>query len=209
MVLLPEHLLFKKGRYDKNEYEEMKRHVHIGEALVGPVVEPSGLARMIRHHHERWDGYGYPDGLKEDEIPAGARIVAVADMFNAQVSSRNYRTGLPFDNALEDLKAARGTQLDPAMVNAFVRWWQRKQSAQPAGNPLEPCWEMKMCPAPIALACPAYSHATPCWLVKGTKCEMHGDKCPVCIVFTENLSRIATLSGGSSHAPRHAERSLS
>jgi HD-GYP domain-containing protein (c-di-GMP phosphodiesterase class II) len=76
--------------------------------------------RLIRHHHERWDGKGYPDGLAGEDIPLGARIIAVADSYDAMTSDRPYRKALPHDVAMIELQRGAGSQFDPAVVHAFV-----------------------------------------------------------------------------------------
>jgi putative nucleotidyltransferase with HDIG domain len=202
MVALDEKVLFKNGRYEKNEYEDMKSHTEIGAALVASVIEPPGLADIIRHHHERWDGWGYPAGLKIDSIPLGARVVAVADTFNAKVSSRAYRAGLPFEKALADVKAASGAQFDPVAVDAFVRWWEKKEARQSPERSLEPCWEMTTCPAGISSTCPAFRAPANCWTVPDIKCALHGDVCENCIVKSEYQARTSRPRGAAHFAQR-------
>jgi HD-GYP domain-containing protein (c-di-GMP phosphodiesterase class II) len=87
-------------------------------------VEPLKLItieRIVRHHHESFDGQGYPDNLKGEQIPLGARIIAVADAFQAMVSARPYRKGRPVEEALAELRRCRGTQFDPFVVDTFLR----------------------------------------------------------------------------------------
>jgi putative nucleotidyltransferase with HDIG domain len=190
MTVLPASILLKNGRYDKAEYEAMKSHAELGYAMVESITDPPGVASIIRYHHERWDGWGYPEGKREKDIPIGARILAVADTFNAKVSSRNYREGLPFDKALADVTAAAGVQFDPDVVAAFVRWWQKKRVACIEADTLEPCWEMKCCPAEIARTCPAFiNRSGVCYWHSDVRCELHGDKCSTCIVNSEHAGR--------------------
>ncbi|HEU5088235.1 MAG TPA: HD domain-containing phosphohydrolase, partial [Roseiflexaceae bacterium] len=80
--------------------------------------------RIVRHHHERWDGGGYPDGLRGVDIPFGARVIAVADSFDAMTSDRPYRAGMPVSEALRILKEGRGTQWDAAVVDAFLACYE-------------------------------------------------------------------------------------
>ena len=89
---------------------------------------------MIRHHHERWDGNGYPDGLKGTDIPLYARILNVADSFHAMVSDRPYRKALPIEVAIEELKKNSGTQFDPQLVEAFLRALERSGLHSPNGR---------------------------------------------------------------------------
>ncbi len=186
MIGLGEDVLFKKGQLTVSEYERIKRHAQLGAVLAEPVAKPLPVAPLIRHHHERYDGWGYPEGLRGDEIPLGARIIAAADLFNAKVSSRNYRKALPFERALADLRAAAGTHLDPGVVEAFARSWEKRQKKpERRGKCLEECWVMLKCPPRIASGCPAHGNARNCWEVPGVLCSMHGDECETCLVHTE------------------------
>ncbi|QJT09736.1 HD-GYP domain-containing protein [Oceanidesulfovibrio marinus] len=120
---LPDSILSKPGKLDEHEWAEVRRHPVIGAQIVAPVAAlngASGIAGMILHHHERWDGRGYPDGLDGRDIPAGARVLAVADSLSAMVQDRPYRPGMSMADALEELWHASGTQLDPSMVAAFL-----------------------------------------------------------------------------------------
>lgn len=120
---LPDSILSKPGKLDEHEWAEVRRHPVIGAQIVAPVAAlngASGIAGMILHHHERWDGRGYPDGLEGENIPAGARVLAVADSLSAMVQDRPYRPGMSMADALEELWHAAGTQLDPRMVAAFL-----------------------------------------------------------------------------------------
>ncbi len=128
---IPRDVLHKPERLSDDEYEIVKQHPAIGAGLVAPVGDPE-LAAMIRHHHERIDGSGYPDGLAGQSIPLGARIIAVADTFDAITSRRPYRRARKHKDALDILKQEAGTQLDPDVVRAFLsyyrgtssmRWW--------------------------------------------------------------------------------------
>ena len=112
-------ILLKPGPLTEAEYAEMKRHPEIGAAIVDTHAEMAGIAAIVRHHHERWDGRGYPYGLAGDEIPLGARIIAVADAFNAMTIDCVYRTALPLEQAWAELRRNAGTQFDPAVVEAF------------------------------------------------------------------------------------------
>ena len=172
-------ILFKTGRYTDIEYETMKLHTEVGAAIVESTLSKKGVASYIRYHHERWDGYGYPSGLKGEEIPLGARIVAVADMFNAKITGRKYREPASFENAVADLRSAAGLQLDPDLVETLINWFWKKQS-----NPsiryrsLGPCWEIHCCPQSISLDCSAYQKTElNCWEMEGTNCAAHGKTC--------------------------------
>jgi hypothetical protein len=114
----PKAILHKAGPLTDAEYEVIKRHPGDGAVMAG-ALRDSELTSMIRHHHERLDGTGYPDGLRAQEIPLGARIIAVADTFDAITSERPYRPASAHKRAIDILKDEAGTQLDPAVVRAF------------------------------------------------------------------------------------------
>lgn len=99
----------------------MRRHSEIGAAILEVHEAMADIAQMVRHHHERWDGLGYPDRLAGNAIPLGGRIIAVADAFSAMTSDRIYRAALPIERAWAELRAHRGTQFDPEIVDAFER----------------------------------------------------------------------------------------
>ena len=116
-VVLPDYLLLKPGPLTPGEWEAMKKHPLIGERVLATIRECHPCALLVRHHHERWDGKGYPDGLKEEEIPLGARIIALADGLDAMSSERPYREALPPEKVREELEKGRGTQWDPYLVS--------------------------------------------------------------------------------------------
>lgn len=113
--------LLKQGPLTPEEFEEIKRHSSVGADLVGRLAIYRHSAGIVRHHHERWDGKGYPDGLKGEDIPLGARIIAVADSFDAMTSDRPYRRGMTPEAAIAEIQRNAGTQFDPKVVEAFVR----------------------------------------------------------------------------------------
>ena len=117
-------VLQKTTRLTDDEWKEIRRHPEIGESIVRPLKLFPLEASIIRHHHERWDGKGYPDGLQGEECPFLARIIAVADSFDAMVSNRPYRSRKPAQVAIEELKRCRATQFDPQVVDAFVAVFQ-------------------------------------------------------------------------------------
>jgi putative nucleotidyltransferase with HDIG domain len=126
-LFTPREVLTKPGRLTDEEFASIKRHPVDGAAMVARVCEPE-ITEMVRHHHERLDGTGYPDGLAGDEIPLGARIISVADTFDAMTSSRPYRCACQHKKALDVLSKEAGTQLDPAPVAAFTRYYSGKRS---------------------------------------------------------------------------------
>ena len=113
---VPEAVLRKRGELEPDEWTLMRRHPLIGAQIVAPFEFFAAGALTIRHHHERCDGSGYPDGLAGEAIPLGARIVAVVDVFDALTSDRPYRAALPRDSALEHLVTGAGTLLDEDVV---------------------------------------------------------------------------------------------
>src|SRR5712691_7863289 len=117
---VPDSILLKPGPLDPEETTRMRSHVLIGENIVRPLRSASTLLPIIRHHHERFDGRGYPDGLHGREIPRLARIVSVCDAFDALVNDRPYRPRLPVDRALAVLVDGAGYQWDPEVVDLFV-----------------------------------------------------------------------------------------
>lgn len=113
--------LLKPGKLTDEEYEEIKRHAAIGAELIGNLEMYRRSVPIVRHHHERWDGRGYPDGIASDQIPLGARIIAVADSFDAMTSDRPYRRAMTFEAALAEIRRNCGVQFDPQIVEAFDR----------------------------------------------------------------------------------------
>lgn len=114
-----EPVLSKPGPLTPNEYEVIMQHVEVGYRILSPLRFLAAEALVVRHHHERYDGRGYPDGLAGDAIPLPARIVATADAFDAMTSERSYRDPEPIEEALAELERGAGTHFDPATVAAF------------------------------------------------------------------------------------------
>lgn len=117
---IPDAILLKSGRLTDDEYGVMQRHAADGERIVMPLRSAQRLLPIIRHHHERVDGHGYPDHLFGGDIPASARIVAIADAWDAMISDRNYRPALSFDEARARLHAGAGTQWETDYVVRFL-----------------------------------------------------------------------------------------
>ena len=122
---VPEGMLQKPGPLTAEEWQAMRRHPVVGAQIIGPFEVFARSAPLIRHHHERWDGSGYPDGLAGPAIPLGARIVAVADVFDALTSGRPYRAALAREAGLSQLLHEAGRSLDPDVVRASVRLLRR------------------------------------------------------------------------------------
>ncbi|SKA83473.1 HD domain-containing protein [Paucidesulfovibrio gracilis DSM 16080] len=120
---IPDAVLFKPGPLTPAEWAMLKRHPAIGAEIVQPVQAlcRCGIREIILHHHERWDGQGYPHGLHGTEIPLGARIIAVADSLSAMMQRRPYRKAMRFCEAREEILRCAGTQFDPNVVAAFER----------------------------------------------------------------------------------------
>jgi diguanylate cyclase (GGDEF)-like protein len=119
-VAVPDAILAKAGALNDAEWAFIRRHTLIGERIIGAAPALIRAAALVRHSHERWDGAGYPDALSGADIPLGARIVAIADAFNAMTSPRPYSSPRTPEQALEELERCAGTQFDPAAVEAFA-----------------------------------------------------------------------------------------
>jgi HD-GYP domain-containing protein (c-di-GMP phosphodiesterase class II) len=120
---LDEALLLKPGPLDAREYDEIRRHPLAGARLIRSFEALRPALPYILFHHERWDGSGYPTGRFCEQIPLGARIVAVVDAFDAMTSNRPYRAPLPLQSAFAELNRGAGTQFDPTVVRAFFGAW--------------------------------------------------------------------------------------
>ncbi|MEH7273423.1 HD-GYP domain-containing protein, partial [Neobacillus vireti] len=120
-IHIPDQILMKPTSLTKEEYEIIKSHTVVGAEAVSKVVGLSNNIDVIRSHHERWDGQGYPDQLKGEEIPYSARIAAVADAFDAMTSTRSYRSALTVEEAYQRIVEGKGTQFDPELVNLFQK----------------------------------------------------------------------------------------
>ncbi len=119
-------ILRKPGPLSEDEWAEVRQHSLIGQRLCGCLKLSRDVGAVIRHHHERWDGTGYPDGLAADAIPLLARAVSVVDAFDAMASDRPYRSALPIDEVLRRLAAGAGTQWDPQITRAFLDLVERE-----------------------------------------------------------------------------------
>ena len=113
-------ILTKAGPLSREEWAEMRLHPLIGERICEPLTTSSQFASIVRHHHERWDGAGYPDGLRGVQIPMGARIVALVDAYDAIIHDRPYRPARSVEEALEEIQRERARQFDPGLVELFV-----------------------------------------------------------------------------------------
>ena len=118
---VPDYVLLKPGRLTADEYAKMQRHPVVGADILEPVNFPWPVGKVVRHHHERWDGKGYPDELAGEDIPLGARILSVADVYDALTSDRPYRAAWSHEKTEAFLLAESGIQFDPQVVKAFVQ----------------------------------------------------------------------------------------
>ena len=119
-VGVPDEILHKPGPLSQREWEIMRQHPIVGERILRAIPGMGAVARIVRHEHERWDGGGYPDGLAEDEIPIGSRIILACDAYHAMTSDRPYRRAMPHSAALTELSRNAGTQFDQEVVQALV-----------------------------------------------------------------------------------------
>ena len=120
-------VLLKPGRLDEDELREIREHPAAGARLIRGVRSLRAALPCVLHHHERWDGGGYPFGLAGTAIPRPARILAVADAFDAMTSARPYRPALPVDSALAEVARCAGTQFDPDASGAFLAAWEARE----------------------------------------------------------------------------------
>lgn len=123
-------ILHKPGKLTQEEMEIIKKHPAIGNKIIAPVAFLAPVAPMVLYHQEWFNGQGYPDGLVGEEIPLGARIVAIIDAFDAMTSDRPYRKALPIKHAINELREFTGTQFDPHVVEAFIKVLEKEAEAQ-------------------------------------------------------------------------------
>lgn len=120
-VGISENILLKRSKLTKKEFDEIKKHPQIGADIIRPIQYLRDIIPFIFYHHERWDGKGYPSGVKGEEIPMGARIIALADVYQALTSDRPYRKAYPKNKAIEIIKTGAGSQFDPKIVDIFLK----------------------------------------------------------------------------------------
>jgi putative nucleotidyltransferase with HDIG domain len=114
-------ILHKQGKLTEEEWKQVRKHPEISVSILSRIPDLKGILKIIRHHHEHYDGKGYPSGLSGEEIPLGARILAVTDMLDALISDRPYREKITFMEAVEEIRKVSGTQLDPRIVEVLDR----------------------------------------------------------------------------------------
>ncbi|MBI3082973.1 MAG: HD-GYP domain-containing protein [Candidatus Omnitrophica bacterium] len=123
-IFTPKEILFKPGPLTDEEWKVMRRHPIDGAEILEQIAGLSEMSKIVRYHQEAYDGSGYPEGLKGEEIPVGARIATVVDALDAMISDRPYRKGMTIEKAMEELKRNRGTQFDPRVVDAMVSLYE-------------------------------------------------------------------------------------
>jgi HD-GYP domain-containing protein (c-di-GMP phosphodiesterase class II) len=119
-IAIDENIFNNSGKLTDEEWEEVKRHPEIGYRILSTLNDMSKIAKYVLNHHERWNGTGYPKGLKGEEIPIQSRIVTIADSYEAMISERSYRNALSEEAAIEELKINSGIQFDPELVRVFI-----------------------------------------------------------------------------------------
>ncbi|WP_371363905.1 Cyclic di-GMP phosphodiesterase response regulator RpfG [Sporomusa rhizae] len=117
---IPDAILNKPGKLSEAEFVMIRKHPEIGNNIINKIRVLHPVVDIVRHHHERFGGGGYPDGLRGEEISLGARIVAVADAFDAMTSTRAYRSALSIDKTMQEMRHCQGSQFDPAVINVLV-----------------------------------------------------------------------------------------
>ena len=124
---IPDSILLKPTRLDENEFSVMKSHPQRSEEILRSFKPFDDIAKYARHHHERYDGKGYPDGLKGESIPYFSRIILIADTFDAMTSDRPYRKGLSYEIAFSELAEFSGSQFDPKLSDSYVKAMKKDQ----------------------------------------------------------------------------------
>ena len=127
-------VLCKPGPLTEEELEQIRRHPITGARLVESFEDFEPALPYVLHHHERWDGFGYPHGLSGSRIPLEARLLGVVDAFDAMTSARAYRSALSVEQALVELERCAGSQFDPELARAFVEGWRQGAIAAPSGR---------------------------------------------------------------------------
>lgn len=184
-------VLSKKGKYSKFEADAMRMHCDIGASMVRVATGNQRAADMVLYHHERVDGLGFPAGLTGEQIPVGAKIIHVLQVFLAKINGRSWRSPQTFDEAIQTLRDAAGTQLDETVVKALIEWFAHKQmNPMVQGRSLARCYELLSVPKAICDRCPVSKMPTGnCWEMEDNQCAAHGRECRTCFVYTEYLSR--------------------
>ena len=128
---IPPHILDKPEGLTDDEFHTMRKHTRLGAKILEPIPSYASVVPVVLHHHENFDGTGYPDGLAGPEIPLGARIFALADQYDALISDRPYHAGVKREEVAEIIKRSAGTRFDPAVVQAFLEVMKQEKSKPP------------------------------------------------------------------------------
>ena len=129
-IAIPQNILCKAGKLTDEEFEIMKQHPAQGEKMIRNIKKLKSVASWLKSHHEKWNGTGYPNRLKGEEIPITARIIAIADTYDAMTSTRSYRVALPHEVAIQEVQKCAGTQFDPKLAELFVKLSDKVKAAQ-------------------------------------------------------------------------------
>jgi diguanylate cyclase (GGDEF)-like protein/putative nucleotidyltransferase with HDIG domain len=133
-LAIPEHIINKPGRLTPEEFEKMKIHTLVGAEILQRVAFPYPVAPIVRSHHEHWDGTGYPDALKGEQIPMGARVLAAVDCLDALASHRQYRNAVSLDNAMEQVASMSGSAFEPRVVEILKRRYRQLEALVQSGS---------------------------------------------------------------------------
>ena len=158
-LAVPEYILNKPGKLTPAEFDRMKLHAGIGADILSAIDFPYPVVPIVRHHHENWDGSGYPDGLRATAIPIGARILAVVDCFDALTSDRPYRPRMSDADAIAILVSRRGTMYDPLVVDAFITVHSLGTTVPTSTETAESIWGSdRLAPSIVPAPAIAYAH---------------------------------------------------
>ena len=130
-ICIPDQIITKPGKLTIEEYEKVKQHSSIAADILRPLDPGGRIAPIVRYHHERFDGKGYPEGLKGGDIPTGARVIAIADAYDAMRSCRPYREAIPYAECIAEIRRNAGGQFDPDWVEACLELAETGSSVLP------------------------------------------------------------------------------
>ncbi len=122
---IPKYILLKKGKLTNEEYKIVKNHSYIGYSIINDIPDLKKCAKAILYHHERWDGKGYPEGIKDYEIPYKSRMISIVDAYDAMTSDRVYREGISHKEAITEIESKLGTQFDPCLGKKFIECFDK------------------------------------------------------------------------------------
>ncbi|MCA1583218.1 MAG: HD domain-containing protein [Acidobacteria bacterium] len=214
-LVVPEHILNKPGRLTPGEFDKMKLHASVGAEILSSINFPYPVVPIVRHHHENWDGSGYPDGIRSVEIPIGARILSVVDCFDALTSDRPYRRRLPDEEAVAILMQRRGVMYDPLVVDIFIRVKDKLAASQAAAEAAESEMEALLkkprkrqhVPTPVLTSRVAIAAASDRKVadtvdaVLASICEATGASGAVLFVKDPDTDEIVSIGARRRHAP--------